>query len=259
MRINYVKKALQRGEVQYGCSFSHLASPEIARMLATVGFHWTYVDAEHGGFGIEMVGAICRAAVEWNLCPIVRVADLQYSLIARSLDNGAMGVLFPRVESPELLAKAVSWTKYPPAGVRGFGLSATQLEYDTVTIPDAIEHINENVMVVLQIETRTAVERCDELLSVPGIDAVMVGPVDLSTSFGIPGNFLHPTMEEAISKIRDSCLAHGIAPGIQTRTVELAVHWKRQGMRFVGCGSEAVFLINGASSVIESLRQAKND
>lgn len=258
MRINYVKKALRQGEIQYGCSFTHLGSPEIARMLATVGFHWTYIDSEHGGFGIETVSSICRAAVEWNLCPIVRVADLQYSLIARSLDNGAMGVLFPRVESPELLEKAISWTKYPPVGVRGFGLSATHLEYDTVTIPDVIEHVNENVMVVLQIETRTALERCDELLSVPGIDAVMVGPADLSTSLGVPGNFLHPTMEEAISRIREACVAHGVAPGIQTRTVELARHWKQKGMRFVGCGSEAVFLMNGAIAVIENLRQTGN-
>ena len=255
MRTNTVKKALREGKVQYGCAFSSIPSPEVARILATAGFHWTYLDAEHGCFGIQTINEISRAAAEWNLCPIVRVADLQYSLVARALDNGAMGILFPRVESPDLLATAVSWTKFPPRGIRGFGLSPTHVgvEYEGVTIPQIIAHMNENIMVVLQIETRTAVERRDELLAVPGVDVVMVGPADLSTSLGVPGDFFHPTMEDAISKIRDSAIAHGVVPGIQCRAIDLARHWKEQGMLFLGCGAETSFLLNGAKSVIQGL------
>ena len=94
---------------------------------------------------------------------------MQYALVARALDCGADGVIFPRVESPELLERAISWTKFPPAGVRGYGLTATQVEYEALTFNQIIEHVNANTMVVLQIETRKALEAREELLAVPGV------------------------------------------------------------------------------------------
>ncbi len=253
MHVNKVKWALAEGRIQYGCAVNTLRVPEVARILAAAGFDYTYIDAEHGSFGIETIQDLCRAAIDCGLIPIVRVADLQYSLVARALDNGAMGIIFPRVESPELLAKAVSWTKFPPLGVRGFGLTPTHVRYEPVSIADIARHVNDNTLVVLQIETRTAVERCDELLSVPGIDVVMVGPVDLSISLGVPGDFFHQTMVDAIEKVRDSCLRHGVTPGIQTRAVDLACFWKERGMRFIGCGAETGMLLQGAKAILAGL------
>src|ERR1041385_7140637 len=204
MRPNRVKNALQEGKLQIGCGFNQIRSMEVPRILAAAGFHWTFLDAEHGGFDIETLQDLCHECSAAGVAPIVRVADLQYALVARALDCGAQGVIFPRVESPELLAQAVSWTKFPPTGVRGFGLAATHVDYERATIPQILEHMNRNVMVVLQIETKLAVDRCDELLSVPGIDAVLIGPVDLSISLGVPGEFQHPSMVEAMDTIRDS-------------------------------------------------------
>jgi 2-dehydro-3-deoxyglucarate aldolase/4-hydroxy-2-oxoheptanedioate aldolase len=253
MRINTVKKALAEGRLQLGCGWSNLRSPAIARILAAAGFHWTYVDAEHGGFGIESLQDICRDAVSAGISPLVRVADLQYSLIARALDIGADGIVLPRVESPELLERTVSWTKYPPVGIRGYGLTPLHLNHEAVTIAQAIEHMNANTMVVLQIETRRAVEAREELLSVPGIDAVMMGPVDLSISLGVPGDFQHPKMVEAMESVRDACLRHGVAPGTQTRTPELARFWKERGMKFLGCGTEAAMLLERARELVRQL------
>ncbi len=253
MRINTVKKALAEGRLQLGCGWSNLRSPAIARILAAAGFHWTYVDAEHGGFGIESLQDICRDAVSAGISPLVRVADLQYSLIARALDIGADGIVLPRVESPELLERTVSWTKYPPVGIRGYGLTPLHLNHEAVTIAQAIEHMNANTMLVLQIETRRAVEAREELLSVPGIDAVMMGPVDLSISLGVPGDFQHPKMVEAMESVRDACLRHGVAPGTQTRTPELARFWKERGMKFLGCGTEAAMLLERARELVRQL------
>ena len=176
MRVNKVKQALKEGKLQLGCSVSMIRSPEITRILAAAGLDWTYLDSEHGGFDLETLQDLARAANDNGLCPIVRVAELTYALVARALDCGAQGILFPRVESPEVLAQAISWTRFPPAGVRGFGLQPTHLNYEVQSMPDVIAHMNDNVMVVLQIETVTAMNRVDELLSVPGVDAVMVGP-----------------------------------------------------------------------------------
>lgn len=254
MRFNLVKKFLKEGRLQLGCSSSQVRSPEIVTILAAAGFNWTYIDSEHGGFNIETIQDICRAAVTAGLCPIVRVAELQYALIARALDCGAQGILLPRVESPELLAQAVSWTKFPPLGVRGYGLTATHIGYERATIPEVIAHMNEQTMVVLQIETKLALDRREELLSVHGIDAVMIGPADLSVSLGVPGEFDHPRMIEAIDKIRDSCVAHGVAPGIHMRTLALAKFWKDRGMRFLSCNSETGMLLEKGSEIVAALR-----
>ena len=256
MRPNKIKQALAEGKTVIGCAFNTIRSPEVARILAAAGFDYAYLDAEHGAFDFETIHDIARAADDAGLTPLVRVADLQYSLVARALDNGAMGVIFPRVESREILERAVSWCRFPPDGVRGFGITPSHLQvrYQRASIGDVARHINENTLVVLQIETALAVERRDELLSVPGLDVVMIGPVDLSISLGVPGDFFHPKMEEAIEKIRDSALAHGVAPGIQTRPIELAKKWMERGMRFVGCGAETGMLLQGARSIVEALR-----
>ncbi len=253
MRINSVKKALAEGKLQLGCGWSNLRSASIARILAAAGFHWTYLDSEHGSFGIETLQDMCREATVAGLSPLVRVADLQYSLIARALDIGAEGIVLPRVESPELLERAVSWTKYPPVGIRGYGLTPMHLDHEAVSFTDVIEHMNANTMVVLQIETKRAVEARDELLAVPGVDAVMMGPADLSVSLGVAGDFQHPKMVEAMEAVRDACLRHGVAPGTQTRTPELALFWKQRGMKFLGCGNESGMLLGGARQIVQAL------
>jgi 2-dehydro-3-deoxyglucarate aldolase/4-hydroxy-2-oxoheptanedioate aldolase len=239
--------------VQLGTGFGQLRSPEIPLLLAAAGFQWAFLDTEHGGFDLETVQDICRVSALCGLSPIVRVADLQYALVARALDCGADGVIFPRVESPELLERAIGWTKFPPAGVRGYGLTATQVEYQPLTFPQIIEHVNANTMVVLQIETRKALEAREELLAVPGIDAVMIGPADLSISLGVPGEFQHPIMVEAMEAVRDSCNRRGIAPGTQTRSPALARFWKERGMRFLGCSNETGMLYERAVELVKAI------
>lgn len=254
MQSNLVKQALKEGRLQLGTGFWQFRSPEIARILAAAGFQWAFVDTEHGGFDLESVQDICRVANLAGLCPIVRVADLQYPLVARALDCGAQGVIFPRVESVELLAKAVSWTKFPPVGVRGFGLTVQQMNYEPVTMPQIMEHVNANTLVITQIETKRAVEMREELLAVPGIDAVMIGPADLSISLGVPGDFQHPKMVEAMEAVRDTCLRRGIAPGTQTRSLQLAKFWKERGMTFLGCSNETTMLLDRATELATNLK-----
>lgn len=257
MHINRVKHALKRGERQIGTGFWQLRSPEIARLLAAAGFDWAFVDTEHGGFDLETVQDICRVARLAGLAPIVRVGDLQYPLVARALDCGATGIIFPRVESSEILERAVSWTKFPPEGIRGYGLSGHHLDYESRSFTEVVEHVNANTMVVFQIETRRAFEARDELLSVPGIDAVMIGPADLSISLGVPGEFENPLMVETMEAIRDSCDAHGVAPGTQTRGLKLGQFWRDRGMRFLGCSNEMAMMFERAGEIVRALRPAQ--
>ena len=128
-----------------------------------------------------------------------------------------------------------------------------QADYEPVTIPQMQEHCNAQTLIVLQIETKRALEARDEILSVPGIDAVMVGPVDLSISLGCPGDFTHPKMIAAMEAIRDSCIAKGIAPGTQTRNLELAKFWKDRGMKFLGCSSEWGMMLERGKEITAAL------
>jgi 2-keto-3-deoxy-L-rhamnonate aldolase RhmA len=257
MHINRVKQALKRGESAFGCSVLQLRSLDAVRAIAASGLDWVFLDAEHGPFDLETLHDLMRVAVPAGLCPIVRVADLQYQLVARALDSGAQGVLLPRVESPELLEQAVSWTRYPPIGVRGYGLGGPHLGYERVSMADAIAHMNEHVMVVLQIETRRALERLDELLAVPHIDAVLVGPADLSIALGVPGQFDHPEFVAAVERVRDRCNELGIAPGMHMRSLDMARTWLPRGLRFVSCNNDIGLFFEKMSETVAAMHAVK--
>jgi 2-keto-3-deoxy-L-rhamnonate aldolase RhmA len=130
----------------------------------------------------------------------------------------------------------------------------TQLAYQRHTFADVIQHTNANTLVVLQIETVAAFEAREELLSVPGIDAVLIGPADLSVSLGIPGDFENPRMLQSIEAIRDSCVAHGVAPGIHLRSAALAKLWFPRGMLFLSFGNDISFLYERASELVAHVR-----
>src|ERR1700744_2664217 len=150
--------------MQLGTNFGQIRSAEYPKLLAAAGFQWAFIDTEHGGFDLETVQDICRVSQLAGLAPIVRVANLQYSLGARSLNCGAQGIIFPRMEDGKLLETALSWTKFPPAGVRGYGLRPSQVEYEAIPFGDVIAHLNANTLTVLQIESARAVEAREEIL-----------------------------------------------------------------------------------------------
>ena len=185
---------------------------------------------------------------------LFRSGDMQYDLAARALDGGAEGIMLPRIESAEVLAKAISWMKFPPVGVRGYGLTAPAFDFEKVTIAQAIQHLNENSMVVFQIESVAGFEKRDELLAVPGVDAILVGPADLSTSLGIPGEFDHPKLVSTIEKIVESCVKHGVAPGIHCRNLDMAKFWRARGFTLLSCSSEAMMLHDKASEIVAALK-----
>ena len=254
MRNNQSKIRLQNGEVVFGCALQQYRTTEIPRLLAAVGFDFLFIDAEHGGFDLETMQDMIDAANHAGITPFVRVGELQYSLITRVLDVGAQGIIFPRVESPRLLAEAISWTKYPPVGIRGFGFMAPQLGYEERKLPEIIAHLNVNTMVIVQFETMTSLEKSDELLAVPGIDVAMIGPTDLSISLGVPGEFEHPKLLDAVSKFVERSERHGVVPGIHCRTAKMAIPWLKRGMRLIGGGSEHGMMLEKARDTITDLR-----
>jgi 2-keto-3-deoxy-L-rhamnonate aldolase RhmA len=158
MRANHTRDRLLRGETVFGCAMQFYRSTEIPRAFAAAGFNYIFVDLEHGGFDLETAQDIIAASVTAGLTPLVRVSELTYSLIARILDVGAQGIILPRVECLSTLEDAIAWTKYPPEGKRGFGFLAPLLDYERRSVAEIMAHLNQTTLVVVQFETRTAME-----------------------------------------------------------------------------------------------------
>lgn len=257
MYINQTRERLARGETVFGCGLQVYRSAEIPRAFAAAGFDYVFIDMEHGAYDLETVQDMIAACNMAGITPIVRVGELLYSLVARLLDAGAQGIILPRVEDPKLLAEAMSWMRFPPVGKRGYGVNPTIVSYEGHTFAEIIEHQNRNTVSVVQFETRVAMERADELLSVPGVDIAMVGPADLSISLGVPGDFENPLMISTIGALIEKCNRHGVVPGIQTRSVAMAKAWAERGMRFVGAGAEHGLLLEKAKEAVSQLNQVR--
>src|SRR3954447_13118341 len=255
MRTNKTLEILRRGGTAYGCAIQSYRSAEIPRAFAAAGFDYVFIDMEHGGFDFETVQDMIIAAARTGITPIVRVGELLYSLVSRILDVGGQGIVFPRVEDPALLAEAVTWMRYPPLGKRGYGILPAYIDYELRSMAEVITHMNGNTLCVVQFESLPAMERADELLSVTGVDIAMVGPADLSIALGVPGELEHPKMIASIERLIEQAQAHGVEPGIQTRTVEQARFWAERGMRFVGAGGEHGLLLAKAREAVSTLRE----
>ena len=258
MRPNRVKQMLREGKVALGTAQNCFPTVEVAKMTAASGLDWLFLDTEHGPFTSETVHDILQACLQTPVTPIVRVADFQYDLVARTLDSGAEGIMFPRTESPEQLAQAVSWVKFPPEGIRGFGLGPPHIGYKTASLDEIREHQNRESLVIAQIESVRGLEAIDEIVKVDGLDALLLGPADMSISLGVAGQWDHPKLWSAIDRVIEACNNAGRWPSIHVRNAEFAVKAIKQGMKLVSCGADSALLWGGVSSVAKALQDGRD-
>lgn len=258
MRVNRTKQRLQNGQVAVGISHSQLGTAEIPKMYAAANMDWVFLDSEHSPFSSDTLHELIRAYLMTDVNVVVRVCDFQYDLVARALDSGAEGIIFPRSEDPDQLAHAIRGAKFPPQGRRGYGLGPPQVGYRSMTFSEIMSHANEQTLLIAQIESTKALERLDELAAVEGLDVLLVGPADLSISLGVPSNWKHPKLVEAIDRVIAACNERGIFPAIQVRNFELAEFWIDRGMKLIGCGNDLAVLWEAVSGLGKQLR-AKAD
>ncbi len=253
MRPNPVKRALKAGQPSVGTWLS-LGNIPAARFLARAGFHWLTVDIEHSMVGIETAAWMWGAIADAGCTALARVPANRHDHIKRALDNGAMGVVVPMVNSRAEAEAAVSAMLYPPWGTRSVGGSLPPLNFGT-TAPDYFAHANEELLVVLQCEHITAVENADAIFSVKGIDAIFVGPNDLAASMrskdGKPPSGEATT--EAMKHILATCKKHGAAPGLHCMSGEEARVRIEEGWQFVAVTSELKMMLDGAAAALKPL------
>ncbi|HHX38917.1 MAG TPA: 2-dehydro-3-deoxyglucarate aldolase [Armatimonadetes bacterium] len=254
MRTNEVKRQLREGETTLG---SWLTLPDViaAHYMARAGFDWLTVDMEHSPTSLETATLMFQAIAQAGCVPLARVPWNTPENVKRVLDSGAFGVVFPMQNTRAEVEQAVGATLFPPQGFRSVGASLPTLAFDTDG-GTYFQRANDEILVVIQIEHIQAVECAEDLLSVPGVDAVFIGPADLSASMGLqPGASAgDPRFQEAVEHVRATAARLGVAPGIHVFSVEDARARLAQGFRFVALGSEARFMTGAAQAALDQIR-----
>lgn len=253
MRANPVKAALKAGKTVVGVGIGATANPITVRVMANAGYDFLFIDCEHNQIDPRALIDVVQTARLAGVSPIVRPRDTEYDLIAGTLDTGADGLIVPRVESREQAERLISYSKFPPLGVRGCGTTAN-LDFKTEDWRVALPWLNEQVLLATQVESLKAIDALDEILSVQGIDVALVGPLDLSISLGVPGQFNDPTFVAAVDRVIAICKAHHVVSGIVIGPPAAVKPWWEKGMRFFSCGSDLAMLSAGAAANVEGVR-----
>ena len=249
-----LKSKLARGEALWGTFVFECGAPATPRYLKEAGWDYILIDTEHASFNLETVANLLHVSSAVGLPALVRVPETRRSLLSRPLDAGAAGLMIPRVESRAQAEEIVRYTKFPPMGDRGVILGTAHNAYQAEDGRRFLRQANAKLLLIMQIETLAGLEHVEEILSVPGLDVALIGPYDLSTSMGIPGEVNHPRMVRAIDTFLKSCKRHGVVPGNFVTSVEDGRAWLRRGMRFLIYGADFMLLMERSREVLAALR-----
>lgn len=231
--------------------FAGLGSPMAAEVAAAAGVDWVLVDCEHGAASDDVVSATVVATGGYGVPTLVRVESAEHIRIGRALDAGAAGVMIPRSESADGVRAVIRHFDYPPIGDRGvasynraarWGMDAEALSGDR------------RAAAIIQIETPGALTDVDEIASIPGVDLLFVGPLDLSYSLGIPRQFDHPDFITALDKVVQAGSRAGVPTGILAPTVDAALAYRTRGFQFIALSSDSVLLATTIQSSLASMR-----
>jgi len=249
MYVNQAKKKMLDGQPAYGYSIG-LGSPFVAELLAGCGIDFLLLETQHGTWGHDAAYAALLAMQAGSAVPMSRVRKNDYSLIGTLLDQGAMGIVVPMVDTPEQAKEAADACHLPPRGKRSWGLGRARVFGD-----DYPDWIGDQLFVAVQLESATAVEHAEAIMATPGIDGCWAGPADLALSMGIdPRRAASDDRHaRALERIVQACRNTGKAPGLACGTAEDARRRAEQGFQFLTAGGDATFLLDGARAGLKTL------
>lgn len=229
------------------------SSPMIARLAHYAGVDALYVDLEHGCIDLSACAQICLTAYDLGLTPLARIPREGHELISRVLDNGAMGVIIPHVDSAQDACRAVKAARFPPDGQRGSINRLPHLGYQHVPASVLHKALNDQTLVIAMIESSAGLDQAQEIAAVPGIDLLWIGMNDLSANLGLPGNYAAPAIREAARRVaiaaRCNAKHWGIA-GLSTDR-DLLASYAAQGASFFSLGSDAILFDNAVRRSVQ--------
>ena len=236
--VNRLKLRLAAGETVFG-SWLGMADPYAAEMAATCGFDWLLIDGEHAPNDLRSTMAQLAVIEPSSSLPVVRLRDDDPARIKQVLDAGAQSLMIPMIETAEQALRALRATRYPPEGIRGIGSSLARASRFSA-IPDYLKTANDQICLILQVESRAGLSALDDILAIDGIDCVFIGPADLAADMGHLGNAGHPEVRAAVLDALAHIAASGKAAGMLSTEEGFIADCVKAGARFVGVGIDVV-------------------
>ncbi len=246
-------KAALTGETRYGC-WAGFGTAYAAEILATTGFDWLLIDGEHAPNPVPAVLGQLQALAPYRSAPVVRSVNHDPTLIKQLLDIGTQTLMVPMVDNAEQAEALVRAMRFPPHGIRGVGGGLTRAtRWDA--IPDYIQTAHQELCLIVQVESPTGIDNVEAIAAVDGVDAVFVGPFDLSTGTGHAGNPSHPEVQAMIRRAFDAALASGKAAGILAPDEEDARRYAEWGFDFIAVGIDISLLRQAAQQTVARYKQ----
>jgi len=255
MRPNSVKQRLRADQVQIGLMLMS-GDPHVPGIAAAAGFDFVMPDLEHTSQSLREIEGLVRAADAAGSVPLVRAAGPQKADLLALLETGVRGVMVPAVETPEQAAEVVAACRYAPEGRRGVFYLGYGSGYGAVPPADYLRVANEELLIILQVETAAGLDRVEDIAAVPGWDCLLVGPGDLSVSLGIPWEFEHPTLWEGVRRVCAVARGAGGCAGIMPPSVDHARRSVAAGARLLLWGPELALFARAAGEDAAALRAA---
>jgi 2-keto-3-deoxy-L-rhamnonate aldolase RhmA len=253
---NAAKKKLLAGELVLCMAVNQMRSAEVPMIAGRCGFDAIFLDLEHSATSLETAASICVGALTAGITPIARVPSHNPFHAARILDAGAQGVMVPHVENAVEARAIVRSLRFPPMGMRSAYSTGPALGYRAIGQAEINAFLNEHELVIAMLETPQAVEHADEIASVPGIDMLHIGALDVSNVMGIPAQYGDARMRAVFEKVARACKAHGKSMGVggARGDRDLQRYLLGLGVRYLTSGSDVGYLMNAAKADVEAIR-----
>lgn len=245
--VNKFNRALSSGTTQYGLWLG-IADTSVAEIVAGSGFDWLLIDHEHGVFDLRSIVSHLQAIAAYAPAAIVRPVNDDPALLKKLLDIGVQSFLIPMVDDASQAAAIVQALRYPPAGKRGLGTSMARAAHWN-QVPGYLKQANDEIFLIVQVETVSAMANLEDILNVDGVDGVFIGPSDLSASMGHVGDAGHPEVIDAVSKGLKTIRSAGKHAGVLCLDPALADTYIAAGATFVGVGVDTLILSAGAADL----------
>lgn len=250
--VNQFKHALASGRTPIG-AWLVSGAPSTAEALGCLGFDFLVVDMEHTPIDLQQMIGILQTIAGTPAQAIVRPPWNDMVMVKRVLDTGAQSLLFPFVQNADEAKRAVAYTRYPPAGVRGVAAMHRGSRYGT--IPNYVKRAHEEICVIVQIETTTAFAHLEAIAAVPGVDSIFIGPADLAASMGFPGDIGNPAVQDKLSSGAQTCKRLGKPCGIVGANPDMVDRFLEYGFSWVAVGSDIAMLVSRAQDSLSAARK----
>ncbi|MEZ5740139.1 MAG: aldolase/citrate lyase family protein [Burkholderiaceae bacterium] len=253
---NPLIERLRAGQTALGLSLRLATSPNVAQMAATCGFHWLFIDLEHGPMAYDTACMMMDAGLRAGVTPIVRVPGHDASDANRALTNGALGILYPHVDTADQALACARTARFAPDGIRGVPAVFPQLGFDKPSLADAVTTLNAITCVIVMIESAAAVHNAGKIAAQPGVDALFVGASDLSVEMGRPGDYQAPAMREALDHVAAAARAQGRFAGLGgIGDLALLGRLVESGYQMLLAGNDLDFFMQGARARAGALNE----